>query len=136
MDVALGVVLGMLLAASLWAGWRLVSAPRRVIDPGSVAMQGAVHAAISLLPDLRRGLSEETARPAAAHLRLLTGADAVALAGRDALLSFDGAGADHHHAGDPPSSLAEPGRRGDVRVLRRFECPHPGCPLRRRSSRR
>jgi two-component system LytT family sensor kinase len=129
MDVALGVVLGMLLAASLWAGWRLLSAPRRVIDPGSVAMQGAVHAAISLLPDLRRGLSEETARPAAAHLRLLTGADAVALAGRDALLSFDGAGADHHRPGDPPSSLAEPGRRGDVRVLRRFECGHPGCPL-------
>jgi two-component system LytT family sensor kinase len=127
MDVALGVVLGMVLAASLWAGWRLVAAPRRVIDPGSEAMQGAVHAAISLLPHLRRGLAEETARPSAAHLRLLTGADAVALADRDSLLAYDGAGEDHHHAGDALSSVAAPGR--DVRVLRRFECPVPGCPL-------
>ena len=55
MDVALGVVLGLALAASLAAGWRLVRAPR-VQDPSSSAMQGAVHAATSLLPDLRRGL--------------------------------------------------------------------------------
>jgi len=130
MDVALGVVLGMVLAASLWAGWRLVAAPRRVIDPGSVATQGAVHAAISLLPHLRRGLAPETAQPSAAHLRLLTGADAVALADGDTLLAFDGAGDGHHRAGDPLAALAEPGRGDDVRVLRRLDCPDPGCPLR------
>ena len=130
MDVALGVVLGMVLAASLWAGWRLVAAPRRVIDPGSVATQGAVHAAISLLPHLRRGLAPETAQPSAAHLRLLTGADAVALADADTLLAFDGAGDGHHRAGDPLATIAEPGRGDDVRVLRRLDCPDPGCPLR------
>ena len=96
MDVALGVLLGMVLAASLWAGWRLVAAPRRVIDPGSVAMQSAVHAAISLLPHLRQGLGRDTAGPAAVQLRLLTGADSVAVADANTLLACDGAGADHH----------------------------------------
>ena len=56
MDVALGIVLGMVLAASLAAGWRLIRAPR-VIDPGGAAMQRAVHAATAILPHLRRGLT-------------------------------------------------------------------------------
>jgi len=130
MDVALGVLLGMVLAASLWAGWRLVAAPRRVIDPGSVAMQSAVHAAISLLPHLRQGLGRDTAGPAAVQLRLLTGADTIAVADADTLLACDGAGSDHHRPGDPLRSLAEPGRGDGVQVQRRFACPEEGCPLR------
>ena len=120
----------MVLAASLWAGWRLVAAPRRVIDPGSVAMQGAVHAAISLLPHLRRGLSDATPPgPAAAHLRLLTGADDVAVAGADALLAFDGAGADHHRAGDPPSASPSPAGAATCTCSGASRAEHPGCPL-------
>ena len=38
-------------------------------------MQGAVHAATSLLPHLRRGLGAGARRPAAPHLRMLTGAE-------------------------------------------------------------
>ena len=129
MDVALGVLLGLALAASLVAGWRLVRAPR-VLDPSSDAMQGAVHAATSLLPHLRRGLGAASAPPAAPHLRVLTGASAVALADRERLLAFDGAGADHHRPGDPLAALAGEVRDDRVRVEPRLRCDHPGCPLR------
>ena len=128
-DVALGVLLGLALAASLVAGRRLVRAPR-VQDPSSSAMQSAVHAATSLLPYLRRGLSADSAPRAARHLRTLTGASAVALADPERLLAFDGAGADHHHAGDPLGPLAGEVRDDRVRVEPRLHCEHPGCPLR------
>jgi two-component system, LytTR family, sensor kinase len=129
-DVLLGVVLGMVLAASLAAGWRLVRAPRRVLDPGGDAMQGAVHAATAILPHLRRGLSVDTAAPAVAPLRVLTGASAVALAVGDVLLGFDGAGHDHHRAGDPVDGLVR--HHGDrrVHVEPRLACEDPRCPLR------
>ena len=128
-DVALGVILGLALAASLAAAWRLVHAPR-VQDPSSSAMQGAVHAATSLLPHLRRGLGPDSAPPAAPHLRVLIGASAVALADAGELLAFDGAGADHHRPGDALATLV--GDVGDdrVRVEPRLDCAHPGCPLR------
>jgi two-component system, LytTR family, sensor kinase len=127
MDVALGMLIGVALAASLAAGWRLVAAPRRVIAPEGVAMQTAVHAATSLLPHLRQGLTADTARPAARALRVLTGASAVALADDRALLAFDGAGADHHQAGHELGELASEDR---VRVEPRFGCPQADCPLR------
>jgi two-component system LytT family sensor kinase len=128
-DVALGVLLGLALAASLAAGWRLVRAPR-VQDPSSDAMQGAVHAATSLLPHLRRGLGEASAPPAAPHLRVLTGASAVALADPQRLLAFDGAGADHHGPGDALAALAGEVRDDRLRVEPHLRCEHPGCPLR------
>jgi two-component system LytT family sensor kinase len=128
-DVALGVLLGLALAASLAAGRRLVRAPR-VQDPSSSAMQTAVHAATSLLPYLRRGLTADSAPRAAPHLRTLTGASAVALADAEALLAFDGAGADHHHAGDPVTALAGEIRDDRVRVEPRLQCAAPACPLR------
>jgi two-component system LytT family sensor kinase len=127
MDVALGMVLGMVVAVSLAAGWRLVFTRGRVQAPEAAAMQAAVHATTSLLPPLRRGLTRETARPAVRALLVLTGAQAVALADRDALLAFDGAGADHHQAGDP---LAPLGGADRVHVERHLECSHPDCPLR------
>src|SRR4051812_6544227 len=128
MDVALGMVLGMVVAVSLGAGWRLVFTRGRVLAPEAAAMQAAVHAATSLLPPLRRGLTPETARPAVRALLVLTGADAVALADGRAMLAFDGAGADHHRPGD---ALATLGAESDhVHVERHLDCPHPGCPLR------
>jgi two-component system LytT family sensor kinase len=129
-DVVLGVVLGMVLAASLAAGWRFVSAPRRVLDPGGAAMQRAVHAATAILPHLRRGLTPESAAPAAPALRVLTGADAVALAGTDELLGYDGAGDDHHQAGDPVESLVPARREERLHVEPRMACAEPDCPLR------
>jgi two-component system LytT family sensor kinase len=128
-DVALGVVLGMVLAASLAAGWRLVRAPR-VIDPGGVSMQRAVHAATTILPHLRRGLTAESAASAAPPLRILTGADAVALAGPDTLLACTGPGAGHHRAGDPVETLVPARREERVHVEPKLACAEPGCPLR------
>jgi two-component system, LytTR family, sensor kinase len=128
-DVALGVVLGLALAASLAAGWRLVRAPR-VQDPSSSAMQAAVHAATSLLPYLRRGLTTESAEPAAPHLRVLVGAGAIALADGERLLAFDGLGAGHHRPGDPLKPLVGDARDDRVRVEPRLHCEEPGCPLR------
>ena len=130
MDVALGVLLGMVLAASLAAGWRLVRAPR-VIDPTGEAMHAAVHAATSVLPQLRRGLNPQSAAAAAPHLRTLTGAAAVALAdGDDVLLAFDGAGSDHHGGGAWLGELGAEVRDDRVRVEPRVRCGEPGCPLR------
>jgi len=130
LDVALGVLLGMVLTASLGASWRFLAAPRRVVDPEGSAMQGAVHAATSLLPELRRGLTAETAGAAGPHLRRLVGAPAVALADRAELLAFAGAGADHHRAGDPLHELVREGRDDRVHVEARLGCPVAGCPLR------
>jgi len=128
MDVVLGVVLGMLLAASLAAAWRLLAAPRRVLDPGGAAMQRAVHAATAILPHLRRGLTRETAAAAAPALRILTGADAVALAGADEVLACEGA--EHHHAGDPLDTLVPARREDRVHIEPRLSCAAAGCPLR------
>jgi two-component system LytT family sensor kinase len=128
-DVALGVLLGLALAASLAAGRRLVRAPR-VQDPSSSAMQSAVHATMSLLPHLRRGLTADSAPRAGPALRMLTGAGAVALADTERLLAFDGVGSDHHHAGDALAGLAGDVRDDRVRVEPRLHCAQPGCPLR------
>jgi two-component system LytT family sensor kinase len=128
-DVLLGVLVGLALAASLAAGRRLVRAPR-VQDPSSSAMQSAVHATTSLLPHLRRGLTVGSAPRAAPQLRMLTGAGAVALADTEELLAFDGLGGDHHHAGDELASLAGAVRDDRLRVEPRLQCAHPGCPLR------
>jgi two-component system, LytTR family, sensor kinase len=125
MDVALGMVLGMVVAVSLGAGWRLVFTRGRVLAPEAAAMQAAVHAATSLLPPLRRGLTPETAKPAVRALRVLTGAQAVALADGETVLAFDGAGADHHRAGDALATLT--GRADRVHVERHT---HADCPLR------
>lgn len=130
MDVALGAMLGLVFAASLWAAWRLVFARQRVLAPEGIAMQAAVHAATSLLPHLRRGLNDETARPAARALRTLTGAQAVALADGSALLAFEGAGSDHHHGGDSLAALVGEVHPDRVRVEPRMACAHPDCPLR------
>ena len=117
LDVALGVVLGLALAASLAAGWRLVAAPRRVLDPESSVMHGAVHAATSVLPHLRRGLTADSAPPAAPLLRTLTGAQAVALADRDTLLAFDGVGRRPPPAGRRAGRPGRPGQ-GEPRARR------------------
>ena len=131
MDVALGVLLGMVLAASLWAGWRLVAAPRRVIDPGSVAMQSAVHAAISLLPHLRQGLGRDTAGPAAAQLRLLTGADSDRGGRRRHAARLRRRGRRPPPAGRPAARRSpSPAAATACRSSAGSPCPEAGCPLR------
>jgi two-component system LytT family sensor kinase len=123
----LGVLLGWAVVASLFVANRL--APRSLFLGQGRAMQSALHEATAILPDLRRGLSAASAQAAAPHLRALTQAIAVALADREDVIAFDGAGADHHCAsvGLPGSLVA----RGDrVRIEPHIGCPVHGCPLR------
>ena len=92
-------------------------------------MQSALHAATTMLPDLRRGLSQETASRAAPRLLTLTQAAAVAIADRDVVLAWDGAGTDHHTHGQPLVELVGAGRDDRVRVETSLGCEVPGCPL-------
>jgi two-component system, LytTR family, sensor kinase len=128
MGVALGVLIGFAIAASLFAVIRLLRGPHRVISPEQQAMQAALHQAMATLPHLRKGLSAESAAPAAPHLRALTQAPAIALLDGAKVLAFDGYGANHH---GPGTMLAvDHGRDGRVHVQPRFRCREPGCPLR------
>jgi two-component system LytT family sensor kinase len=125
-DVILGVVLGWAVVASLFVANRF--APRSLFLGQGRAMQSALHEATALLPDLRQGLSPISAQAAAPHLRVLTQAIAVALADRQDVIAFDGAGADHHGS---CAGLAGAlvGTSDRVRIEPHVGCPTPGCPL-------
>ena len=61
MEIALGVVFGAVVAASVWAASRFIASPARVVSEEGQAMRAALHAATATLPHLRRGLSQSTA---------------------------------------------------------------------------
>ena len=123
MEIALGVVLGAVVAASLWAGSRFIASPGRVVSEEGQAMRAALHAATATLPHLRRGLSQGTAAKAVPHLRALTQSTALALADRDTLLALDGPGAIRSLAGSPLEELIEEGPDDRVHVDPRLELP-------------
>src|SRR5919204_4368053 len=85
------------------------------------------------LPELRRGLSETAARTVAYELFEKLGFGAVAVADRQRVLAFVGAGADHHAAGDTPIRPVFEALAQDRPLLAplgiRVECRHPACPL-------
>jgi len=129
MDLALGVVLGIGIAAALAAVWRAVRGSGRTGIPED-AMRAALHAATATLPHLRRGLNSRTAERAAPNLRALTGAAAIALADTRAVLAIDGEGREQVRPGDLLSRLLE--RTGDDRlhIVPRLVSSDPTCPLR------
>jgi two-component system, LytTR family, sensor kinase len=129
MDLALGVVLGIGIAAALAAVWRAVRASGRKGVPED-AMRAALHAATATLPHLRRGLTSRTAERAVPNLRALTGAAAIALADTRAVLAIDGEGREQVRPGDLLSRLLE--RTGDDRlhIVPRLVSSDPTCPLR------
>ena len=129
MDLALGVVLGIGIAAAIAAVWRAVRGSGRRGVPED-AMRAALHAATATLPHLRRGLSSRTAERAVPYLRALTGAAAIALADTRAVLAIDGEGREQVRPGDLLSRLLE--RTGDDRlhIVPRLVSSDPTCPLR------
>ncbi len=129
MDLALGVVLGIGIAAALAAVWRAVRGSGRTGVPED-AMQAALHAATATLPNLRRGLNSRTAERAVPNLRALTGAAAIALADTRAVLAIDGEGREQVRPGDLLSRLLA--RTGDDRlhIVPRLVSSDPTCPLR------
>ncbi|MBV9047653.1 MAG: histidine kinase [Solirubrobacterales bacterium] len=130
MEFALGVLLGVGLAALLFVAWRSAHAPRAVPTPLASGMQSALHAATSTLPYLRRGLTARSADQALPHLRALTGAAAVALADARAVLAIDGEGREQVRPGDLLSKLLERTRDDRIQIVPRLISSDPTCPLR------
>jgi two-component system LytT family sensor kinase len=124
----IGVVVGWAIAASVFAAIRLLRPPR-VISSEVRAMQTALHAANGMLPDLRRGLSEDSAKKVTGHLRTLTQASAVALGDRTHVLAFEGVGQEHHHTGDKLIRITAPAREDRLHVESQIQCEQPDCPL-------
>src|SRR5947209_4543976 len=129
MDFALGVLLGIGLAALFAAVWRNIRAGRAAGIPER-AMQAALHAAISTLPHLRRGLTARTAERAVPHLRALTGAAAIALADTHAVLAIDGEGREQVRPGDLLSRLLARTPDNSLHIVPRLISSDPSCPLR------
>jgi two-component system LytT family sensor kinase len=129
MDLALGVLVGIGLAALIAAVWRSVRLPRSQSTPAA-GMQSALHAATATLPHLRRGLTSRSAERAVPHLRALTGAAAIALADPRAVLAIDGEGREQVRPGDLLSRLLERTPDDRMHVVRRLISSDPTCPLR------
>src|SRR5213082_3704164 len=129
MDLALGVGLGIGIAAIVLAVWRALRAPGIAGIP-EAAMQAALHAASATLPFLRRGLSARTAEGATPHLRALTGAAAIALADTRAVLAIDGEGREQVRPGDLLSRLLARTPDHRVHIEPRLISSDPTCPLR------
>src|SRR6187551_1317339 len=88
-DVLLGVLLGVVLTASVLAV-RTLLAPRRVLAPGEEGVRAALHAAAATLPHLRKGLTRESAGKAIGHLHALTQAAGVLIDDGETVLASDG----------------------------------------------
>ncbi|MGH2762618.1 MAG: sensor histidine kinase [Thermoleophilaceae bacterium] len=116
MEIALGVVLGAVVAATVWAASRFIASPGTVLSEEGQAMRAALHAATATLPHLRRGLGPATAAKAVPHLRALTQGSALALADRKTLLAVDGPGAVRSLAGAPIDELLDEGPDDRVHV--------------------
>ena len=130
MTLALGVVLGVGLAAIFVAAWRALRSAPRETAPEAVGMQSALHAATATLPHLRRGLSTKTAERAVPYLRALTGAAAIALADTRAVLAIDGEGREQVRPGDLLSRLLARTPDTDVHIEPKLISSDPTCPLR------
>ncbi|WP_329025491.1 sensor histidine kinase [Streptomyces sp. NBC_00690] len=87
-----------------------------------------LHTASLAAPPLRAGLTEETARKAAKHLRSLLGTEALCLTDRERVLAWDGPGEDHHERRvmGHVTAMLDSGRSRCVHT----ECDDLHCPLR------
>jgi two-component system LytT family sensor kinase len=128
MDLALGVALGIGLAAIVTAMWRAMRSQRSAGVP-EAAMQAALHAATETLPHLRRGLNARTAERAVPNLRALTGAAAIALADTRAVVAIDGEGREQVRPGDLLSRLLARARDNRLHIVPRLVSSDPTCPL-------
>ncbi|MFJ6796090.1 histidine kinase [Streptomyces sp. NPDC091268] len=116
-----------------WAGgrWHARRGERAVgLDLGTPVERATfhtLHTASLAAPPLRAGLTEDAARKAARRLRSLLGTEALCLTDREAVLAWDGPGADHHQrrAMAMVALMLESGRSQSVRT----GCERPQCPL-------
>ncbi len=130
MDLALGVLVGIVIAVALWVGWKMNRTPREPSAPESEGMQSALHAATATLPHLRRGLNMRSAAQATPHLRALTGAAAIALADTRSVLAIEGEGREQVRPGDLLSRLLDRTSDDRMQIVTRLVSSDPTCPLR------
>jgi two-component system LytT family sensor kinase len=130
MNLALGVLVGIVLAAALWVAWRANRTRKERSAPESEGMQSALHAATATLPHLRRGLTMSSAAQVTPHLLALTGAAAIALADTRAVLAIEGEGREQVRPGDLLSRLLERTSDDRMQIVPRLVSSDPSCPLR------
>ncbi len=130
MNLALGVLVGIVVAAALVLAWRVTRASPESRTPEAAGMQSALHAATATLPYLRGGLHSRSAANAVPHLRALTGAAAIALADTHAVLAIDGEGREQVRPGDLLSRLLERTPDERMHIVPRLISSDPVCPLR------
>jgi two-component system LytT family sensor kinase len=124
LDLLLGFLIGLAAAASTFAAIRLLRSPK-VLSSDAQSMHDALHAATVMLPDLRRGLSADSAARAVPHLRTLIQASAVALTDRTRILAWDGAGSDRYGSGETLGELTSFASERRVRVQQRLQGEPP-----------
>lgn len=129
MNLLLSVLLGLVLATVVVAGWRFLRAPRAARTPKASGMQSALHAATATLPHLRRGLTADNAAHAVPYIQALTGAAAIALADTRAVLAIVGEGREQVRPGDLLSRLLERTPDDRVHIEPRLISSDPSCPL-------
>ncbi len=129
MDFAVGILLGIGLAIVVAVTWRALEA-RRSSGTTEAGMQSALHAATATLPHLRRGLNTRSAEEAVPHLLRLTGAAAIALADKRAVLAIEGEGREQVRPGDLLSRLLERTPDQSLHIEPRLISSDPRCPLR------
>ncbi|HWD75371.1 MAG TPA: histidine kinase [Solirubrobacteraceae bacterium] len=130
MNLALGVLAGIVVASVLIMAWRVTRAARADRTPEALGMQSALSAATATLPHLRRGLSMTTAARAVPHLQTLTGAAAIALADTRSVLAIEGEGREQVRPGDLLSRLLERTPDDEMQIVPRLISSDPSCPLR------
>jgi two-component system LytT family sensor kinase len=129
MSLALGALVGIVIAAALLATWRAARTPRGTRTPEALGMQSALHAATATLPHLRAGLTTRSAARAVPHLRALTGAAAIALADTRAVLAIEGEGREQVRPGDLLSRLLARTPDEHMHIVPRLVSSDPKCPL-------
>src|SRR5579884_1259346 len=127
MDFVVGILLGIGLAIVVAAAWRALDAMRSAGPTEAAGMQSALHAATATLPHLRRGLGTRTAEEAVPHLLALTGAAAIALADRRAVLAIEGEGREQVRPGDLLSRLLERTPDDQMHIEPRLVSSDPRC---------
>jgi two-component system LytT family sensor kinase len=88
----------------------------------------AMHTVSLAAPALREGLSADSARKAARHLRRLLDTTAVAITDANALLAWEGSG--HRHETDAYTHAKEVIATGRVKLLDWIECGSEDCTVR------
>lgn len=129
MNLSLGALVGIVLAAALLAAWRAARTPRRTHTPEALGMQSALHAATATLPHLRGGLTMRSAARVVPHLRTLTGAAAIALADTRSVLAIEGEGREQVRPGDLLSRLLASTPDERMHIVPRLVSSDPTCPL-------